>query len=177
MVIGGWRGPAWRIIDRDPRNARHVRDWISSAIALHRCPADPEDAALIVDELFVNAVEHGPRAGRVLVGYCMWNRGMRMVVCDGGGTTVPRLIDATKTAEGGRGLCLVNTLAARWGSFRLPGAQVVWSDLGQPLRAPAADTWAWLPPVLATSPLTAAAPAAVPGPAAMPGILAAAVSR
>ena len=162
MIIGGWRGPGWRIVDAKPGCGKQVRDWISSAITRHRCPVDPADAALAVAELFANAVMHGPAGGRVLVGYCLWSKGARIVVCDGGGPSTPRLRHSTGLAEGGRGLQVVDSVAARWGSFRLIGSQVVWCDFGQPLRAPASDAWAWLRPVLSVSILSAPA-AATPG--------------
>jgi len=162
VIIGGWRGPGWRIVDAKPGCGKQVRDWISSAITRHRCPVDPADAALAVAELFANAVMHGPAGGRVLVGYCLWSQGARIVVCDGGGPSTPRLGHSTGLAEGGRGLQVVDSVAARWGSFRLIGSQVVWCDFGQPLRAPASDAWAWLRPVLSGSILSAPA-AATPG--------------
>ena len=56
-------------------------------------------------------------------------------MCDSGGPTLPRLRDGNGLAEGGRGLQVVDALAARWGSFRAARAQVVWCDLGQPLPA------------------------------------------
>ena len=76
-------------------------------------------------------------------------------------------------AEGGRGLHVVDSLAARWGSFRLAGALAVWCDFGQPLRAAAGDAWAWLHLVLSVCDLSA------PGRpvAAMPGTLAAVGAR
>ena len=61
---------------------------------------------------------------------------------------MPRLVQGGELAEGGRGLRVVEALAARWGSFRLAGALAVWCDFGQPLRAAANDAWAWLPPGL-----------------------------
>ena len=121
MIIGGWRGPGWRIIDADPGHARQVRDWIRSAITRHDCPVDPADAALAVSELYANAVMHGPAGGRVLAGYCLWSAGARIVVCDGGGPGTPRVRPGAGLAEGGRGLQVVDSVAARWGSFRLPG--------------------------------------------------------
>ena len=33
MIIGGWRGPAWRVIDAGPRLGSQVQDWIKSAIS------------------------------------------------------------------------------------------------------------------------------------------------
>jgi anti-sigma regulatory factor (Ser/Thr protein kinase) len=155
VIIGGWRGPGWRIVDADPARAGQVRDWIRSAISRHHCPADPDEAALAASELYANAVVHGPEGGLVLVGYCLWAAGARIVVCDGGGLTAPRVRRDASWAEGGRGLQVIDALAAQWDSFRLPAAQVVWCDLGQPLRVPAADGWAWLHRVLAVRPLTA----------------------
>ncbi len=154
MIIGGWRGPGWRATEADPRLGSQVREWIRSAIGGHDCPVDAADAALVVTELYTNACQHGPAGGQVLLGYCLWREGARLVVCDGGGPRAPRLVRADELAEGGRGLHVVDALAARWGSFRLPGAQVVWSDLGQPLRAPDSDAWAWLRLVLPVCPLS-----------------------
>ena len=153
MIIGGWRGPGWRLVDADPGQARQVRDWIRSAVDQHDCPADPDEAALVVSELYANAVMHGPAGAKVLAGYCLWSAGARILVCDGGTPSTPELRRGAGLAEGGRGLQIIDALAAAWGSFRLPGAQVVWCDLGQPLHAPAADTWAWLHRVLVACPL------------------------
>jgi anti-sigma regulatory factor (Ser/Thr protein kinase) len=150
----GWRGPGWRVFDPLPEHGKEVRDWIAQVVRRHGCPADPGDVALVVSELFTNALLHGPVGGRVLVGYCLWRGGARIVVCDAGGVTAPRLRDPGRAEEGGRGLQVVNTIAASWGSFRAGHVQVVWCDLGQPLdSATAGDTWAWLRAVLATTPL------------------------
>ena len=172
MIIDGWRGPGWQVFAADARLGRPIRDWIRSAISGHDCPVDAADAALAVTELFGNACQHGPAGGRVLVGYCLWREGARLVVCDGGGPSTPRLVHGGELAEGGRGLRVVDSLAARWGSFRLAGAQAVWCDFGQPLRAAASDAWAWLHPVLFVQdlsapgrPMAAAAPG-TPAPAA-----------
>jgi anti-sigma regulatory factor (Ser/Thr protein kinase) len=154
VIIGGWRGPGWRVVDADPREAKQIRDWIRSAIAGHSCPVDLDAAALVTGELIANALMHGPSRGQVLAGYCLWREGARIVVCDGGGSTTPELRQAGAGAEDGRGLHLVEELSARWGSFRLPGAQVVWCDFGQP--PPAIDAWAWLRRVLSVCPLSAA---------------------
>jgi anti-sigma regulatory factor (Ser/Thr protein kinase) len=134
VIIGGWRGPSWRVVDADPRYGGQIRDWIGSAITRHDCPVDAADAALAVAELYANAVMHGPAGGRVLAGYCLWRDGARIVVCDGGGPGRPRLRESGGLAEGGRGLQVINALAARWDCFLLAGTRVVWCDFGQPLR-------------------------------------------
>lgn len=170
MIIGGWRGPGWRIADADPDQARQLRDWIRSAITRHHCPVDPADAALAVSELYANAVMHGPAGGKVLTGYCLWSCGARIVVCDGGGTGTLRVLADSGLAEGGRGLQVVDSVAARWGSFRLPGAQAVWCDFGQPLHAPDSDAWAWLRCVLAACPLVDTVPYGLAARPALAGV-------
>ena len=97
---------------------------------------------------------------RLLAGYCLWSSGARIVVCDGGGPATPQLRQGIGLAEGGRGLQVIDSVAARWGSFRLSGSQVVWCDFGQPLRALPGDAWAWLHRVL---PACTLSPPARPG--------------
>ncbi|MGH3275756.1 MAG: hypothetical protein ACRDNZ_15700, partial [Streptosporangiaceae bacterium] len=55
-----WRGPDWRVFRATPRYGKEVRDWIAHVVAQHDGLADPADAALVVSELFTNAVLHGP---------------------------------------------------------------------------------------------------------------------
>ena len=127
-------------------------------MARHECPVDPVDTALAVSELYANAMMHGPAGGRVLAGYCLWSSGARIVVCDGGGPATPQLRQGIGLAEGGRGLQVINSVAARWGSFRLSGSQVVWCDFGQPLRALTGDAWARLHCVLSACTLSPPTP-------------------
>ena len=155
MATSRWRGPGWRLFDADPGCGKTVRDWIGHVVASHPGPADPADAALVASELFANAVMHGPPGGQVLAGYVLWRHGARIVVCDGGGATLPRLRDSSGLEEGGRGLHVVDALSAQWGSFRAVHAQVVWCDLGQPMHAAAGEAWAWLSAVLAELTLAA----------------------
>jgi anti-sigma regulatory factor (Ser/Thr protein kinase) len=171
VILGGCRGPGWRVFDTDPRLGGQIREWIRSAVSGHDCPVDAADAAVVVSELFGNAVKHGPAGGRVLVGYCLWQQGARLVVCDGGGPGTPRLVHGGQLAEGGRGLHVVDALAVRWGSVRVAGALAVWCDFGQPLHAAAGDAWAWLDLVLSVCDLSAprCLVAAAPGPLAAVG--------
>lgn len=157
MIIGGWRGPGWQVFDADPVLGRRVRHWVVAAIAQHGCPVDADDAAMAVGELVANAIVHGPPGGRVLVGYCLWREGARVIVCDAGGQATPRLHQPGDGDEAGRGLRMVEALTAQWGSFRVNRAQVVWCDLGRPLRAAGSDAWAWLRLVLSLESLSAPA--------------------
>ena len=121
MSANGWRGPGWRAYSAHPRHIRAIRDWIACAVASHGCPVEPSIAALAVSELFTNAILHGPPGGRALVCYCLWGGGVRIVVCDGGGTTIPQLRDPADGEEGGRGLHVVEACRR---SRRLPGMPV-----------------------------------------------------
>lgn len=76
--------------------------------------------------------------------YCLWPGGVRIVVCDAGGTTTPQSRDPADGEDGGRGLNVVDALSAQWDSFRTDGAQVVWCDLGEPLTSTRGGAWAWL---------------------------------
>ena len=89
----GWRGPGWRVFDASAGQCGQVCGWITGVVAGHGPVADPGDAALVVSELFGNAVVHGPAGGGVLVGYCLWPGGVRIVVCDVGGPAIPQLRD------------------------------------------------------------------------------------
>jgi anti-sigma regulatory factor (Ser/Thr protein kinase) len=151
VIIGGWRGPGWRLFGARREQVKEARDWIRLVLTSHDCPVDPDGAALATSELVGNAVLYGPAGGRVLVGYCLWSEGARLVVCDGGGPTTAQPRENTGSlSEGGRGLNVVQSLTVRWGSFRTSQTQAVWCDFGQELRAPASDTWAWLHAVLGT---------------------------
>jgi anti-sigma regulatory factor (Ser/Thr protein kinase) len=169
VVIGGWRGPGWRVFPAEPSLCRQVRAWIRQVIAISPTAADPDDAALLVSELFENAILHGP-GGAVLVGYCLWPQGARIVVGDAGGRSEPCLRENTGSwQEGGRGLRLVDEISARWGTFAFGRARVVWCDLACPLIAASTDAWAWLPGILAQVSL---APPPADGAVATAGLLA-----
>jgi anti-sigma regulatory factor (Ser/Thr protein kinase) len=155
VIKNRWRGPGWRVFEASAGQGSRVRKWITGVVIAHGGPADPGDAALVVSEMFANAVIHGPAGGRVLVGYCLWPGGAGIVVCDAGGPTPPRLRDPGDLEEGGRGLQVVDAVAAAWGSFRVGRALAVWCDLGKPLDLPVSQAWAWLQPVLAAGALAA----------------------
>jgi anti-sigma regulatory factor (Ser/Thr protein kinase) len=99
VIVGGWRGPGWQMFAADPGRGKEVRDWVRHVIDSHDCPVDLDDVILAVGELFANAVTYGPTGGQVLVGYCLWRRGARIVVCDEGGPGVPRVRESSGPAE------------------------------------------------------------------------------
>jgi anti-sigma regulatory factor (Ser/Thr protein kinase) len=116
--------PAW------PDSVPEARRYVSES--LDRVPPQLcQTAALLVSELATNVVrhtgagefvielEHDPAEGKVWIG-----------VTDSG-TGLPILRAPSLTAEHGRGMQLVSTLADRWGAGRRRGAtdKTVWFEL------------------------------------------------
>jgi serine/threonine-protein kinase RsbW len=75
-----------------------------------------DDARLVVSELVGNAVRHArPLAdGTMLVTWTTSPSGVDIAVTDGGALSTPERVDAGVSDLAGRGLAIVETLAARW---------------------------------------------------------------
>ena len=106
------------------RARRRAQEWAEAH------GADGDDVALLVTELASNALRHGGP------GVDLWLRrvsgALRVECVDGRGATPPRVQDPDEEAEGGRGLVLVQALAARWGSDRLTAGKSVWFEIDVP---------------------------------------------
>jgi anti-sigma regulatory factor (Ser/Thr protein kinase) len=87
--------------------------------------ADRDDVVLCVSELVTNAVLHARTAGvlRLFVGA----DGVRIEV-DDESPAPPRLSTEHRVA-GGRGLHIVDQLAASWGHASRPGGKTVWAEV------------------------------------------------
>lgn len=91
-----------------------------------------EDAALLLTELVTNAVLYAnPLPGEVLrVGWELTGGRLLLRVTDGGGRDAPHRQDAGPRDTHGRGLAIVEALAARWGVDRAVGQRnTVWAEL------------------------------------------------
>ena len=91
-----------------------------------------EDAALLVTELVTNAVQYAnPLPGNVLrVAWDLTGGRLLVQVTDGGGRDAPHRQDAGPRDTRGRGLAIVETLAARWGVDRaVDHLNTVWAEL------------------------------------------------
>jgi hypothetical protein len=122
------------------------------------------DSVLVVSELLTNAVRHARRpdaqrsdkdiAGGAAQGcnLLLWcaERSLTVAVHDAD-SRPPVLRDTQRESEGGRGLVLVDTLAAKWGCTYPSSAsgKVVWARFAVPARAatPAGD------PAVVTAPV------------------------
>jgi anti-sigma regulatory factor (Ser/Thr protein kinase) len=99
-----------------------IRDW--------RVPVDADVAVLLTSELVTNAVTHGTReTGEfVLLAVGCDATMLRVDVHDGSGD-LPVLDIAPADAETGRGLLLVTSLSAGWGSYRTAVGKAVYFTL------------------------------------------------
>jgi anti-sigma regulatory factor (Ser/Thr protein kinase) len=114
---------------------RAERAWIARAfVGGVLGPGHPcgDDAVLLVSELFGNSVRHsgsGASGETVTVAVRATDGVVRVEVTDRSGPGVPELRQASRDAEGGRGLGLVAGLTARWGWRRRGGRTVTWFEL------------------------------------------------
>ena len=94
-----------------------LRDW----------PHLMDDASVLVSELITNAFRHGK--GPIGLDILRLAQAVRVEVSDGSNKP-PVLRTVSEDSEGGRGMFLVEQLAAAWG-YSLPedGGKVVWFDL------------------------------------------------
>lgn len=76
-----------------------------------------DDAMLVLSELVANAIRHARPlpTGDIRVRWRLDENQLELSVVDGGGRTRPQLLNPPLAAIGGRGLSIVNGLAADWG--------------------------------------------------------------
>jgi anti-sigma regulatory factor (Ser/Thr protein kinase) len=130
-----------RQVAASPRDAglacRGAREFTGQILRGWGLLALAEDATMIVSELVTNALLHGcdlSAAAQDQVELIMWRRAGQMVcaVTDPG-AEAPVLVSPEPLAEAGRGLQVVQALAATWGWTRLGGCRkAVWAALPVP---------------------------------------------
>jgi serine phosphatase RsbU (regulator of sigma subunit)/anti-sigma regulatory factor (Ser/Thr protein kinase) len=106
---------------------RAGRLFVTEQVAALGAEAIADDAALVAGELVANAVQHGYSPAWVAVSgtpTCL-----RVTVADGNPRPPVRPVTSTENMTG-RGLALVEAVAARWGVEREPtGGKCVWAEL------------------------------------------------
>lgn len=77
-----------------------------------------EDGRVIISELVGNSVRHAQPLsdGTILITWVRDRRGIRLSVTDGGSSSRPRTVNAPASAISGRGMSIVEALAADWWS-------------------------------------------------------------
>lgn len=91
-----------------------------------------DDAAMVVSELLTNAIRYAPAiaGGVVVLGWQVRSGKVELRVTDGGSGRVVETRPAPATAVCGRGLHIVERLAASWGvTEHAGGLRTVWAEL------------------------------------------------
>lgn len=125
---GGWFGDtATATFEADPKAPREARRFVAGVLARWRADVPIDETMCVVSELAANAVLHARTPFSLRLTYRP--AVIRVEVQDDAGA-MPTPRAAPPTASGGRGLRIVEALAARWGFEPLEeGGKVVWAEL------------------------------------------------
>ncbi|HSZ31585.1 MAG TPA: ATP-binding protein [Pseudonocardiaceae bacterium] len=92
------------------------------------------DAAVVVSELFSNALRHARPLPDAII--CVWwqlEQGSVVVsVKDGGASTMPEIGEFSQSTTGGRGLRIVARLSRHWGTRCDDEGTTVWAEIPAP---------------------------------------------
>jgi anti-sigma regulatory factor (Ser/Thr protein kinase) len=107
------------------------RRLVSDLIAANVYDSAVCDIALVISELFSNALRHAvPLPGsKIRVAWRIDAESVRVSVSDGGGQTAPELGEPTQGATGGRGLRIVEKLSRCWGTSTGDDGTTVWAEV------------------------------------------------
>jgi anti-sigma regulatory factor (Ser/Thr protein kinase) len=113
-----------------------ARALVRTVLTLWDCDDADDAGALVTSEIVGNAVRHAAGVLAVRLDLCLADGVVRVAVEDPN-TSRPVLRNASAEEMGGRGLMLVDALAARWGSGPTERGKVVWFEF--PVRRRSAD--------------------------------------
>lgn len=105
-----------------------ARRLVRTALATWRLEQLADAVALVTSELVTNAVQNARSDALRVVVTRPGAAFVRVAVLDKS-RTLPARCEAGEDDEGGRGLALVELLAARWGTDPLPWGKRVWAEL------------------------------------------------
>ena len=125
------------VLEAAPAAISGVRRWLCGQVALAGADDDAVALAeLLGSEVVTNAVRHGDPGGLVTVTVSRGPGLLRVTVTDGGAGR-PVVRDPAPDEPGGRGLQLVEMLAAAWGVQEQAVGKSVWFELAVGGPAPA----------------------------------------
>jgi len=123
-------GPPWLDLAISAQSPGRARAWARAVLAAWGLGHLTDDAELAVSELVTNAVQASSRAGvREPVRVCLASIGAQLLIqVRDGCLAFPVLRHPNLTDEAGRGLMIVDLIAAEAGCHRTPGkpGKVVW---------------------------------------------------
>lgn len=111
----------------DPNEVERTRNLVGESMRRWGVADDGGVAALLVSELVTNALRYGAQPMRMVAKHT--EAGLRIEVHDGRGGEPPRLRPAQPDSTTGRGMMIVDALAARWGWSEFAGDKQVWFEL------------------------------------------------
>jgi len=122
------------VVSPRPESVKAARDFTAATLRGWRLDSLVEEAVIVASELVTNAIRHGtgaaaPEAGTASVELA-WQRDATRVVCvvTDGSSKLPVLGEGSMCVESGRGLQVVQALAAAWGWFMLGACEkAVWA--------------------------------------------------
>lgn len=121
----GRRIQRWRRFAPEALNVRAARDFVADALAGGGFRGDPDTVLLLVSELVTNAVRHAATPFEITVD--VQDGGVRVAVIDDDVDHPPQVGHPRPEDTNGRGLLIVDELAARWGSDEVgAGSKAVW---------------------------------------------------
>ena len=113
-------------LEPDPLSVRRARRTVAEALTAAGRDDLVDTATLLVSELVTNAIRHAD--SEVEVAVRLLPEALRVEVGDTGQGT-PTVVEAAPDAEQGRGLALVEALAAAWGVEPEGNGKIVWFEI------------------------------------------------
>jgi hypothetical protein len=110
-----------------PGTLREARQAVSAACASWGVPAAALEAELVVGELVTNVIEHARTPFDVTIAYRMPY--IHLAIRDGCPRPPRRTGPDTAVSAHGRGLLVVDDIAAAWGSVPSGTGKVVWATI------------------------------------------------
>jgi CheY-like chemotaxis protein len=126
VAVRALTAPAHEGFSADPQSVSAARRFVAGTLADWELSELADTITLLLSELVTNAIIHAEAAPDVTVR--LLRDRVHVEVADGRSRTV----DAQETSETdstGRGLALVDALAADWGSVSVADGKVVWFDV------------------------------------------------
>jgi anti-sigma regulatory factor (Ser/Thr protein kinase) len=111
----------------DPGEVHRARHLVGHSLRRWGIPDEQGVAALLVSELVTNALRYGEAPMRLVARRSA--DAVRVEVHDGRPGEPPRVRNVAPESVGGRGMMLVEALAARWGWEEFGGSKQVWFEL------------------------------------------------
>lgn len=126
LALGGVVAAVRTHLERDLASPRTARHFVEDALTQWECDQQVDVINLLVSELVTNAVVHAGSAADVAVR--LTDTTVRVSVADTG-AGMPNRKDVGAEETSGRGVGLVDTLAAAWGIERLPVGKAIWFEV------------------------------------------------